>query len=103
MVVFLNPLVDDRTRPIRGHLRTKDGNLILESSWVRSVATGLGKEDRDRIGGDLGIENAVTGSLVVGISTPLVSIEAEEIYHLARVCAAGKIVLQVRTEGRNIS
>lgn len=103
MVGLLEPFVDDRPRPVRGHLRAEDCGLVLEGARRSSIAPSLRDENWNRVVFDLLGQSRITGSIKGVLATPLVCIETEEVDALRGVGATGEIILQVWAEYRHIS
>ena len=69
-VGFLDPFVDDGTRPGVDHLVAEDGCLVVECASSADVATGFGEEDWDVILRGVLLQEDVAGGFESGVSAP---------------------------------
>lgn len=102
VVGFLDPLVDNGARPVRGHIITEDGGLVVECARLGCVAARLREENGDVVVGNIFGERIVARDSVRGLTTPLVGIEREEIEGLGRVVTASHVILKHWSETGNI-
>jgi len=95
MIIFLNPLIDDCSRPRAAHIGAKDCTLVLEQPWFRHYAARFREEYRDREILHLRIQCRIARSIITIVSTPFVRVKAEE-FNVVSCVSASQIVLKIR-------
>jgi hypothetical protein len=102
VVSFLDPFVDDASRPSINHVGTKYGGLIIESSFTTDVTTSLREKYWKAIAFSHCLKTGVSRILISCHATPFVRIKTEEIDRFVGVTTS-KVILQHGAKLSNIS
>jgi len=85
IIGFLEVLVNNATRPNRGHLTAVESLNFGECSWFHLIATILSEEDGHIVGCKLSCALVVTRQSVAGVTTPRIDVVAPEINSLRSI------------------
>lgn len=97
VVAFLNPFVNDASRPGIDHLGAKNSLLVVESAFTTDVTPSLGEEDWKVVSNSHGLKASISGILVCSGTAPLVGVETVEIDSLVWF-TTGKVILEHRAK-----